>query len=88
MYFNPLLDVSNDTYSVSQSQTINFTRTQQQPQNQGPSIQNPQNRSHMTNAGNLNVMNPNLNMPMNIPSQNPGKFRSYLDYNHSYYLHI
>lgn len=55
---------------------INFTHTQQQSQNQVPSAQNPQNRSLIPNAGNVNVnvnvMNPNLNMPMNMPSQNPG----------------
>lgn len=55
-------------------QTQQSQAQQQNSQNQAPNQQqHPQNRGGVgPNAG--NVMNPNLNIPMNMPSQNPGKY--------------
>lgn len=60
-----IIDASNDSYSVSQTQTINFTQqTLRQRQAQPPNNQQtPQQQSQQQSQ---------LGMQMNMAGQNPG----------------
>lgn len=62
--FPLILDATNDSYSVSQTQTINFTQqTLRQRQAQPPNAQQAPQSQQQSQLG----------MQMNMAAQNPGK---------------